>query len=120
MSRDHVAVLLQLLLGYLPPDPSEWDEVLARKRTQYLLFCEVSVLCLLLFDGTDSVKCKLTLLIRSTQYLLFCEVGMPVICLKVERNLGAGSADKAASRSKAAHGAHAAARSGKACCVMWR
>lgn len=34
-------MLLQLLLGYLPPDPSEWDEVLARKRTEYLLFCEV-------------------------------------------------------------------------------
>lgn len=33
---------VQLLLGYLPPDPSEWDEVLARKRTEYLLFCEVS------------------------------------------------------------------------------
>jgi hypothetical protein len=31
----------QLLLGYLPPDPSEWDEVLARKRTEYFLFCEV-------------------------------------------------------------------------------
>lgn len=32
---------VQLLLGYLPPDPSEWDEVLARKRTEYFLFCEV-------------------------------------------------------------------------------
>jgi hypothetical protein len=30
-----------VLLGYLPPDPSGWDELLARKRTQYLLFCEV-------------------------------------------------------------------------------
>lgn len=37
------ATPLQLLLGYLPPDPSEWDEVLARKRTEYLLFCEVGV-----------------------------------------------------------------------------
>lgn len=36
-----LAVALQLLLGYLPPDPSEWDEVLARKRTEYFLFCEV-------------------------------------------------------------------------------
>jgi hypothetical protein len=35
------ACVLQLLLGYLPADPSEWDEVLARKRTEYLLFCEV-------------------------------------------------------------------------------
>lgn len=35
------AGVLQLLLGYLPSDPSEWDEVLARKRTEYLLFCEV-------------------------------------------------------------------------------
>ncbi|WIA33086.1 hypothetical protein OEZ86_006240 [Tetradesmus obliquus] len=34
------AITWKLLLGYLPPDPSEWDEVLARKRTQYLLFCE--------------------------------------------------------------------------------
>jgi hypothetical protein len=40
----HACYVLQLLLGYLPPDPSEWDEVLARKRTQYLLFCEVRVL----------------------------------------------------------------------------
>eukprot|EP00879_Flechtneria_rotunda_P005730 GHRR01006031.1.p1 GENE.GHRR01006031.1~~GHRR01006031.1.p1 ORF type:complete len:476 (+),score=176.35 GHRR01006031.1:122-1549(+) len=30
----------KLLLGYLPPDPSEWDKVLARKRTEYFLFCE--------------------------------------------------------------------------------
>lgn len=35
------AGVLQLLLGYLPSDPSAWDEVLARKRTEYLLFCEV-------------------------------------------------------------------------------
>lgn len=34
---------VQLLLGYLPPDPSEWDEVLARKRTEYFLFCEVGL-----------------------------------------------------------------------------
>lgn len=37
----HAPGALQLLLGYLPPDPSGWDELLARKRTQYLLFCEV-------------------------------------------------------------------------------
>eukprot|EP00878_Enallax_costatus_P018401 GHUV01019370.1.p1 GENE.GHUV01019370.1~~GHUV01019370.1.p1 ORF type:complete len:374 (+),score=126.28 GHUV01019370.1:171-1292(+) len=34
------AMTWKLLLGYLPPDPSEWDELLARKRTEYLLFCE--------------------------------------------------------------------------------
>jgi hypothetical protein len=42
--RQIIWCVLQLLLGYLPPDPSEWDEVLARKRTQYLLFCEVGML----------------------------------------------------------------------------
>ncbi|KIY92764.1 hypothetical protein MNEG_15198, partial [Monoraphidium neglectum] len=35
------AITWKVLLGYLPPDPSGWDELLARKRTQYLLFCEV-------------------------------------------------------------------------------
>eukprot|EP00775_Hariotina_reticulata_P013965 gene13965-14079_t len=35
------AMTWKLLLGYLPPDPSEWDEVLARKRTEYLLFCQL-------------------------------------------------------------------------------
>jgi hypothetical protein len=34
------AITWKLLLGYLPPDPAVWDELLARKRTQYLLFCE--------------------------------------------------------------------------------
>jgi hypothetical protein len=62
--------LLQLLLGYLPPDPSEWDAVLARKRTQYLLFCEVS--------GAVSMQtiCVLWMrkISRPAEYLLFCEV----------------------------------------------
>lgn len=51
------AIPLQLLLGYLPPDPSEWDEVLARKRTEYLLFCEVGVVvheCL--SDSSTSIQ----------------------------------------------------------------
>jgi hypothetical protein len=32
---------MQLLLGYLPPNPDDWDEALARSRTQYLMFCQV-------------------------------------------------------------------------------
>jgi hypothetical protein len=32
---------MQLLLGYLPPNPDDWDETLARRRTQYLMFCQV-------------------------------------------------------------------------------
>ncbi len=34
-------LLLQLLLGYLPPSPEDWHRDLAKKRTQYHLFCDV-------------------------------------------------------------------------------
>ena len=36
---------VQLLLGYLPPDASEWDAVLSEKRAQYAQFCEVRLRC---------------------------------------------------------------------------
>lgn len=35
-------LLLQLLLGYLPPDPAEWEGVLKQRRAQYQRFCEVT------------------------------------------------------------------------------
>ena len=34
------ALTWKLLLGYLPPDPAGWDELLARRRAQYAAFCD--------------------------------------------------------------------------------
>jgi len=39
----------QVLLGYLSRSPDEWDQLLARRRTEYHVFCDVS--------GTPSVFC---------------------------------------------------------------
>jgi hypothetical protein len=35
---------MQVLLGYLSPVPEEWSQLLARRRTEYHLFCDVSAL----------------------------------------------------------------------------
>lgn len=35
-------IFLQLLLGYLPLDRSQWEKTLQRKRAEYEQFCEVS------------------------------------------------------------------------------
>lgn len=41
--RDNLrATVWKLLLGYLPPVPDQWAEALARRRTQYHVFCDVS------------------------------------------------------------------------------
>jgi hypothetical protein len=36
------ATVWKLLLGYLPPNPDEWAQSLAKRRTQYHVFCDVS------------------------------------------------------------------------------
>lgn len=46
---------LQLLLGYLPLCPEDWSSQLARRRTQYHVFCDVrdGPACRVVFAGWD-------------------------------------------------------------------
>ena len=37
------ATVWKLLLNYLPANPDDWAQALARRRTQYHVFCDVSV-----------------------------------------------------------------------------
>jgi hypothetical protein len=48
-----LAAYLQVLLGYLPPSPEDWSQVLAKQRTQYHVFCSVSGV-----QGCAPVHCK--------------------------------------------------------------
>ena len=36
------AMVLQLLLGYLPPDQRQWEAILTQKRAEYARFCKVT------------------------------------------------------------------------------
>lgn len=40
---------LQVLLGYLSCAPEEWDQLLARRRTEYHVFCDVGRVFVLVF-----------------------------------------------------------------------